>query len=307
MQILIADDNPLDLSILQLSLEKWDYEIVSCDNGSDALDILTGENPPSIAILDWMMPGKTGPEICEAIRKQNSEMYTFILLLTSKDEKEDLLKGMESGADDYIAKPVDMHELQVRLRAGRRIIELQEKLLAAQEELRIQATRDFLTGIWNRAALMNKAHEEFNRAEREQSTTTVLMCDIDKFKSINDNFGHQAGDDVLKQIAARMTECLRPYDILGRYGGEEFTLILPNTDQDGGLVVAQRVCDAIAESPLEIDAETLPCSISIGLFSEIPSDAITVEKMIAVADEALYIAKLNGRNRVEVGHPSISA
>ena len=123
MQILIADDNPLDLSILQLSLEKWDYEIVSCDNGSDALDILTGENPPSIAILDWMMPGKTGPEICEAIRKQNSEMYTFILLLTSKDEKEDLLKGMESGADDYIAKPVDMHELQVRLRAGRRIIE----------------------------------------------------------------------------------------------------------------------------------------------------------------------------------------
>jgi len=307
LQILIADDNPLDLSILQLSLEKWDYEIVSCDNGSDALDILTGENPPSIAILDWMMPGKTGPEICEAIRKQNSEMYTFILLLTSKDEKEDLLKGMESGADDYIAKPVDMHELQVCLRAGRRIIELQEKLLAAQEELRIQATRDFLTGIWNRAALMNKAHEEFNRAEREQSTTTVLMCDIDKFKSINDNFGHQAGDDVLKQIAARMTECLRPYDILGRYGGEEFTLILPNTDQDGGLVVAQRVCDAIAESPLEIDAETLPCSISIGLFSEIPSDAITVEKMIAVADEALYIAKLNGRNRVEVGHPSISA
>jgi diguanylate cyclase (GGDEF)-like protein len=307
VQILIADDNPLDLSVLQLTMEKWDYEITSCDNGDDALAILNGDNPPSIAILDWMMPGKTGPEICEAMRKDSSHQYTFILLLTSKDDKDDLVEGMKSGADDYIAKPVDIHELQVRLRAGRRIIELQEKLLSAQEELRVQATRDFLTGIWNRAALMDKANCEFGRARRECTSTAILMCDIDDFKSINDTYGHQAGDDVLKQVAGRITECLRTYDVLGRYGGEEFVLMLPNTDQEGAQVVAQRICDSISAEPLQIPEEQIDCSLSIGVFSEVPSELYTVTKMISVADEALYIAKLNGKNRIEAGHPSVSA
>jgi diguanylate cyclase (GGDEF)-like protein len=306
MQVLIAEDNPLDLSVLQLTMEKWDYDIVSCDNGDEALRILKGDNPPSIAILDWMMPGKTGPEICKVMREDPAQQYTFILLLTSKDDKGDVVEGMESGADDYIAKPVDMHELQARLRAGRRIIELQEKLLAAQEELRIQATRDFLTGIWNRAALMEHAIREFGRAERESATTTVLMCDIDDFKSINDTHGHQAGDEVLKEVAERIGESLRSYDILGRYGGEEFMLVLPNTDQEGGLVVAQRICDSVSTKSLEIPGERLSCSLSIGMYAEVPSKVYTVEKMIAIADEALYIAKLNGKNRVEIGHPSVS-
>jgi diguanylate cyclase (GGDEF)-like protein len=307
MRILIADDNPLDLSVLKITLEKWDYEVVECADGDSALEAMKAEDAPSIALLDWMMPGKSGPEICQEIRKDNTKQYTYLMLLTAKDDTEDVVKGMESGADDYIAKPVNMHELQVRLRAGRRIIELQEELIEAREALRVQATRDFLTGIWNRAALMDIMTKEFDRASRSQEPVGVIMCDIDHFKTFNDTHGHQVGDAVLKEAAHRMEQTLRAYDCIGRYGGEEFVIMAPGCDAALSQIVAERIRTAVSDTPFATEGKSLDVTISLGVTSEIIARDTKPEDLIGRADDALYRAKESGRNRVVCFDPALPA
>ncbi|PCJ57344.1 MAG: diguanylate cyclase response regulator [Candidatus Hydrogenedentota bacterium] len=307
MKILIADDNPLDLSVLKITLEKWDYEIVECADGDSALEILKKDDAPPIALLDWMMPGKSGPEICEEVRMNNAKRYTYLMLLTSKDDTEDVIQGMKSGADDYIAKPVNMHELQVRLRAGRRIIELQEELIDAREALRTQATRDFLTGIWNRSALMDIMVKEFDRAARSQDPIGIIMCDIDHFKRINDTHGHQAGDVVLKEAAQRMEKSLRAYDCIGRYGGEEFLIMAPGCDSTTTQEVAERIRIAISEAPFMVDNTSLDVTISLGAISETLNRDTHPDDLIGRADKALYKAKESGRNRVVCYEQALSS
>lgn len=299
MRILVADDMLLDRSILHLSLEKWDYEVVEVENGSDALEILTRDDAPSIAILDWMMPGISGPDICREIRDENRSRYTYILLLTSKDDTDDLIEGMQSGADDYIVKPVNLHELQVRLRAGRRIIELQDELIATREELRVQATRDFLTGIWNRGVITERLNEEINRAARANGSLGVIMCDIDHFKEVNDVHGHPAGDSVLIEVALRMQASLRAYDALGRFGGEEFLIVAPGTSTEGIVVIAERIRSAIEEKPIETPSGPVSVTVSLGTVVQIMERSTSLKDLIDEADRALYRAKESGRNRVE--------
>lgn len=299
MKVLIADDQPLDRSVLRLALQKWDYEVIEAENGNEALEVLRGDNAPSLAVLDWMMPGLSGPEVCERVRQLNLQRYVYILLLTSKDETEDVVEGLTSGADDYIVKPVDMHELQVRLRAGRRIIELQEELIATREELRIQATRDFLTGVWNRGMIMAKLDEEMNRAARNGEDLGVLMCDIDHFKEINDTYGHPAGDVVLVEVARRMQKTLRTYDALGRFGGEEFLIVSPNTDLAGVQALGERIRHAMMDAPIDTDREMIDVAVSLGVTAHDFETPLTRDQMISNADGALYAAKRNGRNRVE--------
>ncbi len=299
MRILVADDMPLDRSILRLSLEKWDYEVVEVENGSEAMDILTRDDAPSIAILDWMMPGISGPDICREIRDGNHSRYTYILLLTSKDESDDLIEGMHSGADDYIVKPVNLHELQVRLRAGRRIIELQDELIATREELRVQATRDFLTGIWNRGMITEKLNEEINRAARANGSLGVIMCDIDHFKKVNDAHGHPAGDSVLIEIAHRMQDNLRAYDALGRFGGEEFLIVSPEATTEGIVVLAERIRSTIDEKPIETASGLVNVTVSLGTVAGTMEQSTSLKGLIDEADRALYRAKEGGRNRVE--------
>ncbi len=299
MRILVADDMPLDRSILRLSLEKWDYDVVEAEDGSEAMDILVQDDAPSIAILDWMMPGISGPEICREIRRGNQARYTYILLLTSRDETDDLIEGMQSGADDYIVKPVDLHELQVRLRAGRRIIELQDELIATREELRIQATRDFLTGIWNRGVITEKLNEEINRAARANGSLGVIMCDIDHFKKVNDAHGHPVGDSVLIEIAQRMQATLRTYDALGRFGGEEFLIVVPDATTEGIVVLAERIRRAVEEEPIETASGLVSVTVSLGTVAGPMEQSTTLKGLIDEADRALYRAKDGGRNRVE--------
>ncbi len=299
MKILVADDMPLERSVLRLALEKWDYEVVEAVDGTQALDILTSEDAPSIAILDWMMPGFSGPEICKEIRYQNSARYTYILLLTSKNEKDDLVEGMQSGADDYVVKPVNMHELQVRLRAGRRIIELQDELITTREELRIQATRDFLTGMWNRGMITEKLNEEIERAARANGSLGVIMCDIDHFKLVNDSQGHPAGDSVLVEVANRMEATLRAYDSLGRFGGEEFLIVVPDVSEEGAEALAERIRCAIAERPVNTPSGPIDITVSLGTVVRVMDQTTRIEVLIEEADQALYRAKDAGRNRVE--------
>jgi diguanylate cyclase (GGDEF)-like protein len=303
MRILIADDSLVSRHLLEATLRKWGWEVsVACD-GAEAWNILRGDDPPRVAILDWVMPGMSGPEVCKRVREhaKNGELnYTYMLLLTSKSQREDLIEGMEAGADDYLTKPFDQHELKVRLRAGSRVIDLQRELVAAREELREQATKDFLTRAWNRSSIMDILHRELIRGAREKRCVGVVLADLDHFKSVNDTYGHFAGDAVLKEFTRRVGAAMRPYDSLGRYGGEEFLIILPGCDDLCTASQAERMRFAVAVEPIRIEEQTHSQTASFGACCFLPGMNVTAEQLIRVADDALYEAKHQGRNRTVV-------
>ncbi len=301
MPVLIADDSPVSRKILEASLRKWGFQVVSVGNGAQAWEALQREDAPRLAILDWMMPGLSGPEVCALVRQQRRRYYTYLLLLTSRHEKEDVIAGMEAGADDYLVKPFDSNELKVRLGPGRRIVELQTKLLEAQDQLREQATRDGLTKLWNRHAIFDILLRELARSQREKSPLGIVMGDIDKFKSINDTYGHMAGDSVLREISQRIQASVRAYDAAGRYGGEEFLVVLPRCDAEQTFVTAERIRNSIQGLPVDLGGRLLDVTSSFGVTSLPGGLAATPERLIRVADEALYEAKKQGRNRTHRG------
>src|SRR5713226_5274467 len=259
MRILIADDSIVSRHLLDATLRKWGYEVVVACDGLEAWEVLQSEGAPRLAILDWVMPGLTGPEVCKRVREVSADKetrYTYLLLLTSKSQREDIIEGMESGADDYLTKPFDQHELKVRLRPGTRIIELQHELIAARETLRDQATRDFLTRIWNRSSILDILQRELARSSREKRSFGLVLADLDHFKAINDTYGHFAGDAVLREFVRRMTSSMRPYDAIGRYGGEEFLFVLPGCDNACLASQAERMRAALAGEPMSFNEES---------------------------------------------------
>ncbi|MFN7918557.1 MAG: diguanylate cyclase [Bryobacteraceae bacterium] len=297
-RILIADDSVVSRRLLEAILRKWGYEVVAVSNGTEAWEILQTDESPRLAILDWMMPGLSGPEVCSLVRRNAGRHYTYIILLTSRHEKEDLIAGMESGADDYLVKPFDNNELKVRLGPGRRIIDLQAELLAAQEALREQATRDSLTRLWNRHAIFEFLSNEIARSYREAVPLGVMIADIDHFKAINDTYGHMVGDAVLREVAARMRAGIRSYDAAGRYGGEEFLLILPGCEGDTALMTAERMREALRQTPMHIpEISPLTVTASFGVTSLPKGRSTSPETLVRLADDALYQAKQQGRNR----------
>ncbi|MBI4876599.1 MAG: diguanylate cyclase [Acidobacteria bacterium] len=298
MRVLIADDLVVSRHLLEATLRKWSYEVVAAKDGNEAWDHLQRPDAPALAILDWMMPGLTGLDICRLVRKQNREPYTYILLLTSKNLKEDVVEGMEAGADDYVTKPFDQNELNVRLRAGRRIVELQAELLAAREELRVQATHDGLTRIWNRPAILDILQREIGRTAREGGPVSVIMLDLDEFKKVNDTHGHLAGDAVLCEAVRRIQSSMRSYDAIGRYGGEEFLVVLPGFDEAAACHQAERLRVAVARDPMKLSEGTVVVTASFGVTAGTAACGADPERLIHSADEALYEAKRAGRNRV---------
>ena len=300
MKILVADDSIVSRHLLDATLRRWGYEVVVACDGNEAWQILQQKDAPSVAILDWMMPGFTGLEVCRMTRQQAREPYTYILLLTSKTLKEDLIEGMEAGADDYITKPFDQHELKVRLRAGTRLVDLQAELLSAREALREQATKDWLTKVWNRSSILDLLTRELARSERESRPVGLVVVDLDHFKSVNDTFGHFAGDAVLREAAVRMLAAIRQYDSVGRYGGEEFLILLPGCDEQATCSLAERVRAQIAKDGVAAGETILNLTASFGATSVMARQGITAEDLIRKADEAMYLAKRLGRNRVEL-------
>jgi two-component system cell cycle response regulator len=301
MRILIADDSIVSRHLLEATLRKWGYEIAIACDGLEAWNILQEDNAPRLAILDWVMPGLTGPEVCKRVRenlRDKEASYTYILLLTSKSQREDLIEGMESGADDYLTKPFDQHELKVRLRAGTRIIDLQRELVAAREELREQATKDFLTRIWNRSSILDILQRELTRADRERRPVGLVLADLDRFKSVNDSHGHFAGDAVLREFTRRMLASMRPYDAIGRYGGEEFLLVLPGCDEHCTAGQSERLRAALAAEPMLLNETRLVITASFGTTSWRPGNGEgSPEALIRIAADALYMAKNQGRNQ----------
>ena len=243
------------------------------------------------------------------LRALNHNAYTYVVLLTSKRQKEDILAGLDAGADDYLKKPFDAQELRARLRVGSRILDLQRRLVCALETAEYRATHDFLSGLYNRGAIMEMLAREMACWEREQVVFSVCIADVDHFKAINDRYGHLVGDEVLKQLSLRMRSLLRPYDVVGRYGGEEFLIITPRCGMAEAVSIAERVRGSVACDQLQIERFAIPVTVSVGV-STVSQEVCDINALLRAADAALYLAKARGRNRVERdvilagGHPS---
>lgn len=298
MRILIAEDDAVSRRLLQAMLAKWGYDVQVMRDGVEALRALRDENAPGLAILDWMMPGMDGVDVCREVRKRADGPYTYVILLTTRNRREDVIEGMDAGADDYITKPFDAHELQVRVRAGVRILDLQSALLAAQEQLRIQAAQDSLTGLWNHAVIVETLRRELERGEREGTPVGVAMADLDHYKSVNDTYGHVAGDRVLCETVSRMQGVVRPYDSIGRYGGEEFLIIAPGCGAEETERLGERIRESIAGEPYVTSDGNVNVTVSLGTAACETPRGCDASTLIRAADNALYRAKSEGRNRV---------
>jgi len=309
MKILVADDDPISRLLLERTLQKFGYEVVLAENGRIAAEILLQADAPRLALVDWMMPELDGPGLCREIRNSQREgSYIYIVLLTSKKDSADVVAGLDAGADDYIVKPFHAAELRARLHTGRRILSLEDTLVSAREEMRFKATHDALTSLWNRATTLALLSSELKRSARECQPTSVLLCDVDHFKRVNDTHGHLAGDRVLEEVARRLTASVRDYDFVGRYGGEEFLIVLSNCSHAGLSARAEDLRLAIASPPMRAGDIEVSITISIGAVTSDGCGAdAPVESLLAEADCALYQAKSGGRNRTVVSTPVLTA
>ncbi len=297
-RVLVAEDDPLYRRALERFLAGKGYALALVSDGLQALEIALSPQAPRLLVLDWMMPGLSGPEICRRLLATPRERYQYVLLLTAKRNTADIVEGLEAGADDYLTKPFHTHEFFARIRVGERSIKLHDRLLAAQEALRFQATHDPLTGIWNRGALFELLHHEVERAQRKLTSLSLFLIDLDHFKRVNDKFGHPAGDAVLRETAQRLSTAVRAYDIVGRYGGEEFIVAAAELEPELPQQFAERLRQAVSSSPVNTTEAEIMVTISVGVATLHPSQESSVEKLIRCADSALYQAKREGRNRV---------
>jgi two-component system, cell cycle response regulator len=298
-RVLVAEDDAMFRRILQSWLKTWGYEVTMAEDGAEAWAILQQKIRPQVLILDWMMPAINGLELCSKVRERNQVPYQYILLATAKDAKQDLVRGLEAGADDYLTKPFDRGELQARLRACNRILTLQDGQIQAHEQLRFQATHDGLTGSWNRVAILEMLRRELERGARSKTTTGMLMLDIDHFKAINDTYGHLTGDAVLREVTQRISQAVRSYDSVGRYGGEEFVIVLPGCNREQVDQGAERVRAAVDNGPVRVNDSQIAVTVSIGA-AVTTRGAISEKEILAAADVALYRAKEIGRNRTVI-------
>jgi two-component system chemotaxis response regulator CheY len=293
MKILIAEDDPISRRILEANLLEWGYEVMVASDGGKAWEIIQQPESPSLVISDWMMPRMDGLALCREIRNIEKPEYIYFIILTAKGEKEDLIEGLEAGADDFLVKPFDRQELRYRLKIGERIIKLEQRIV-------LMANTDFLTNVLNRRAFMARMEGEINRCARKHAPLSLVLSDIDLFKGINDKYGHQAGDLVLQRFAGQMACHTRAYDVIGRYGGEEFIACLPEADADQAALVAERSRMGVEKMAIDLPehGKTIRLTASFGVACLNPGSDEKADSVIKRADEALYKAKAKGRNRV---------
>jgi two-component system cell cycle response regulator len=304
MRILVAEDDAISRTLLERTLQRAGYEVISVDDGAKAIAELIKQDAPRLALLDWIMPEKDGVEVCREVRRRKEQAYRYLILLSSRESKGDIVAGLESGADDYLTKPFDVDELKARLRTGHRILELEDHLVEAREGMRFQATHDRLTSLWNRGVIVELMSHEIMRSRRERSCTAVMMCDIDNFKSVNDLHGHAVGDEVLQEVARRLHHSVRSYDMVGRYGGEEFLVALNKCNPGSALSRAENLRAIIGGRPMQTANKPVTVTLSIGLALSTEFTECTVEELMHQADMALYAAKAAGRNCVRFAQPA---
>lgn len=298
--ILVADDDEIARCLLEENLRSWGYAPQTYADGRQAFEALRRPNAPQVAILDWNMPNMSGPQVCQQLRECQPKTYTFVVLLTDRDEYADRIKGLESGADDFVTKPFDPRELQLRLRTAIRILELQSQLEEARDIYRHEAESDELTGLWNRRSLFSSLKQELSKLKADSDRLSVVLVDVDEFKSINDKYGHVYGDKVLRFVGQCLKQASRSDDIVARHGGDEFALLLPGASQIDAQKAAERFRLYVSSNSLSNDGEPCSISVSVGVAEIAPHKNMTPEEAMEMADQALYAAKRTGRNRVEV-------
>ena len=298
MKILLAEDSAFYRSVITNHLKQWGFDFLVAQNGKEAWKLLLRPDGPRLAILDWVLPEIEGVELCRRLRNRaEGDGYVYTLLLTGKSQKEEMLEAMDAGADDFLAKPFDPAELKAHLLVGKRIVELQQRLASINDALRFSATHDSLTQIWNRGEVLTFLRRELARARRAATPLGVVLVDVDHFKKVNDELGHQAGDLVLLEMAKRLSRNLREYDGVGRYGGEEFLLVIPGCNLATTVRRVDEIRAAISSEPFLSPAGARVVTVSMGAAAAEASD--TADVLLCRADEALYRAKREGRNRVE--------
>ncbi len=298
--ILLAEDDPVTRMLMTRFLKKAGYEVDAVADGTEALEHMTKQYYPFL-VTDWEMPEMDGIELCKAVRNLQLDGYVYALLLTARNAKEHIIAGLEAGADDYLVKPVHEPELIARLNTGRRILALEHSLRAANERNRILSVTDPLTGAFNRRYMMEQLPRELERCRRYGNPLSVIMCDVDHFKQVNDVKGHSAGDDVLQQFVARMQRSIRATsDWVARLGGEEFLIVLPETGFQGAMFVAEKIRAIMTSVPFVTREGDVVATSSFGVAStELhgPDLAMKSETLIRAADQCLYTSKQSGRNR----------
>jgi len=296
MRILIADDEKVSQRLLEKTMKRAGYEVTVVSDGRRAAQELCRPDGPRLALLDWVMPQLDGPAVCRVVRRKRSQRHVYLILLTSKDSKEDIVEGLESGADDYLIKPFDPGELKARLHTGQRILELEDNLLEAREDMRYKATHDSLTSLLNRGTVLELLAGELVHKRRRNTSTTILLGDLDHFKLVNDTYGHNVGDEVLREVARRLLSAVRSYDFVGRLGGEEFLIVLNNCCPGNALERAEEIRKTIGDTPFHTAHGDIPVTMSVGISVSRGSDTRPTEEVVCEADGALYAAKSAGRN-----------
>jgi len=304
-RILVADDDPASREALEATLDTWGYDVVVCEKADQVDLVLRQEGPPKLAIVSRSLDGNAGLDVCRMIRRREGD-YVYIILLADADRADQTAEGMSAGADACVHKPIGEEELRARLSAAERILTLQDQLLSTQRSLREQASHDALTGLWNRRAILNIFRNELDRAKREDISIAVIMADLDKFKSINDTYGHQAGDIVLREASQRMRTVTRPYDMVGRYGGEEFIVIVPRCDSTFAAYIADRIRTAVSAEPVCLHGHERQLTVSLGVAAIRGIEDTDADALVKAADAALYRAKHEGRDRVCVAEMKIA-
>lgn len=298
--VLVAEDEPVSQRMVAKNLQDWGFDPIVVADGEKALRVLLRKNIP-LVLLDWMMPGLSGPELAQHIREmdQKKKKYTYIILVTARDKIQDISAGFAAGVDDYITKPFHPLELKARLQAGLRIISLERQLLNYQKKLEKLATTDSLLRVKTRRQILAELNSELARAEREHQNVGLILVDIDHFKKINDSYGHPAGDKVLKKVANLLKKNIRRYDRIGRYGGDELIIILPNCGLAEVARIGQRLCQAIARLKIQLENNiVLQVTLSGGATSSEAFTRASPQILINTCDKALYEAKAKGRNQI---------
>jgi two-component system, cell cycle response regulator len=298
MRILLVDDDALTLESLAERLRRGGHDVTSCETGEEAWRKVTAEPAHHMVLLDWILPGMDGLELCRRIRSRSGSPYVYLIMMTVRGEPEDLLQGFGAGADDYLVKPFSWEELDARVRAGERIVDLQNELIEARDALRVQAMQDPLTRILNHGAIMDSLLREVDRTCREGQPLSLILADLDDFKRVNDVYGHVVGDQVLVEVASRMRACLRSYDSVGRYGGEEFLVVLPNAGPEPAIGLAERIRSALSDRPFRLGSTEITVTLSQGVATWEKPHSIPGQLLIQAADRALYSVKHAGRNGV---------